>query len=147
MVENRYEYDLSSVIQVHPTYGRRSLIDASGHGQLVWVGEVAGSLLILDRWSVMGYKDGSLRVLDPDTLELKVYISLDLDAVWPMGLDEAGRFVLCESKPGWTTWQAWRLVDWGVVRDVEPVPDASIQPLDKVLTCMLDLPRVSRSAS
>ena len=127
---------------MHPTHGRRSLINVDGHGQLVWVGEVAGSLLIFDQWSVMGYKDGSLRVRDPETLESRVYISLDLDEIGLMGLDDAGRFVLCESGARRTTWRAWRLVDWEPVKEVVPVPRTRVKNLKKVLTCMLDLPRV-----
>ena len=55
---HEYELDRFEVVQVHPIYGRRSLINADGHGQLVWEGEVAGSLLILDQWNCMGYKEG-----------------------------------------------------------------------------------------
>ena len=111
----RYEVGGWQIVQVHPTYGRRSLITADGHGPLVWVGEVAGSLWILDQWRVMGYKDGSLRVLDPETLELRAYLNLDLDGVWLMGFDAGGRLVMCESAAGATTWRAWRLSDWAEV--------------------------------
>ena len=130
----------SKVVQVHPTHGRRALIDASGHGQLVWVGEVAGSLLILDQWSCMGYKDGSLRVLDPETLESRAYITLDLDAVGIMGFDDH-RFVLCQSQAGSTTWRAWGLAYWKPLEEVAPVKRADLHDLKKSLTIMLDLPR------
>jgi hypothetical protein len=135
----RYEVDGAEIVQVHPTHGRRSLIRADGHGQLVWVGEVAGSLLIFDRWSVMGYKDGSLRVLDPETLALRAYIDLDLDAVWLMGFDAGNRFVLCESRAGETTARAWRLSDWAEV-DAGPVDEAGVESIEQQLTCVLDLP-------
>ena len=128
---------------MHPTYGPRSLIKADGHGQLVWVGEVAGSLLILDQWSCMGDKDGSLRVLDPETLESKATITLDFDAVGCMGFDGANRFVLCESRAGRTTWRAWRLTDWTAVEVAEPVERADVQDLEEKLTCMVDLARVA----
>ena len=128
------------VVQIHPTRGRRLLINADGHGQLVWVGEVAGSLLILDQWSCMGYKDGSLGVLDPETLESREHIRLDLDAVALMGFDEATRFVLCEHKPGRTAWRAWRLADWVPLDEVAPVRSENLQDLQKRLTCIVDLP-------
>jgi WD40 repeat protein len=144
---SRYELHRFEVVQVHPTYGRRALITADGHGQLVWVGEIAGSLLILDQWRCMGDKDGSLHVLDPETLETKATITLDLDAVGCMGFDEASRFVLCESSAGRTTWRAWRLTDWAAVEVVEPVERADLQDLKDKLTCMVDLPRVPPKAS
>ena len=137
-----HELDRFEVVQVHPTYGRRALINADGHGQMVWVGEVAGSLLILDQWSCMGYKDGSLRVLDPETLEARADMSLDLDAVGLMGFDDAQRFVLCESRAGRTTWRAWRLADWRPLEEVAPVKRANLRDLKRKLTRMLDLPRV-----
>ena len=142
-----YKLDQFEIVQVHPTHGRRSLINADGHGQLVWVGEVAGNLLILDQWSCMGYKDGSLRVLDPETLESRAYISLDLDAVGLMGFDDAHRFVFCESKAGRTTWQAWGLADWKPLGEIAPVKRADLRDLKKKLTCMLDLPRVPPAVS
>ena len=137
-----YELDRFEVVQVHPKHGRRSLIKAGGHGQMVWVGEVAGSLLILDQWSCMGYKDGWLRVLDPETLEARADISLDLDAIGLMGFDDAHRFVLCESRAGRTTWRAWRLADWQPLEEVVPAKRANLLDLRKKLTCMLDLPQV-----
>ena len=139
---SRYEVEGPEIVQVHPACGRRSLIRADGHGQLVWVGEVAGSLLIFDRWSCMGYKDGSLRALDPDTLELKAFIVLDLDAVGVMGFDSEGRMVLSESRAGETSWRAWRLGDW---KEVGAVPEegGDIRGLEGTLTCMLDLPRAT----
>lgn len=139
---SRYEAEGFEIVQVHPAYGRRSLITADGHGQLVWVGEVAGSLLVFDRWSCMGYKDGSLRVLDPDSLELKAYITLDLDAVGVMGFDSEGRLVLSESRAGETSWRAWRLCDWKEV-SATPAEGGDIQRLEGRLTCMLDLPRAN----
>lgn len=127
---------------MHPIYGRRSLINADGHGQLAWVGEVAGSLLIFDKWYCMGYKDGSLRVLDPETLELRAYIDLDLDAVGLIGFDDADRFILCESRAGITTWHAWRVTDWEPLEEIAPVDDAKVKDIQKILTCIVDLPGV-----
>ncbi len=143
---NRYELHVIrkgnvnqlKIVQVHPIHGQRSLIDADGHGQLVWVGEVAGSLLILDQWSVMGYKDGSLRVLDPETLESRAYITLDFDDVGILGFDDH-RFVL--SQTGKTPWRAWSLVDWEPLEEVAPVKRADFYDLKEKLTIMLDLPR------
>lgn len=141
-----YEREQFKIVQVHPTYGRRVLINADGHGQLVWVGEVAGSLLILDQWNCMGYKDGSLRVLDPETLESRVYIDLDLDAVGLIGFESNHRLVLCESRAGKTTWRGWRLSDWKPLEEVEPVKREDIQGLEEKLTGMRDLPRVTPEA-
>jgi hypothetical protein len=136
----RYESDGEQVVQVHPVHGRRPLIRADGHGQLVWVGEVAGSLLVFERWSCMGYKDGSLRVLDPDTLALKAFIALDLDAVGVVGFDAGGRFVLSECRAGEATWRAWHLDDW---RETTPPPadPGAVERLESRLACALDLPR------
>jgi hypothetical protein len=141
-----YELHRFEVFQVHPTYGRRSLIKADGHGQLAWVGEVAGSLLILDQWNCMGYKDGSLRVLDPDTLESRATIELDFDVMGSIGFDDADHFVLSEARAGRTTWRAWRLTDWVPVEGIKPVDRGSLRGLKEMLTCMVDLPRVSPEA-
>ena len=128
------------IFQRHPDHGERELINAGGHGQMVWIGEVGAHLLILDQWSVMGDKDGSLRVLDPDTLDWITTVYLDFDAVSVMGLDENNHFVVRELSAGESKWRAWSLYDWKIHDPYHPPDLAVVRPLKELLTRMNDLP-------
>ena len=105
-MKRRYVFDRSEILQVHPVFGRRVIIRADGHEQLVCIGEVSDNLIIIDQWSCMGDKDGSIQVLNPDTLETKARISFDLDAFSLIGFDGNSRFVFCKTIAGKITWYA-----------------------------------------
>lgn len=122
---NHYFTEGFDIFQIHPHYGRRLVRRADGHGQDVELGELEGSLFVLEVWRVYGDKNGSISVMDPETLAVLMKAFLDIDCLQEIGFDQEGRFVICEGYPhtGFR-WRGYCLPGWQTLGEIQPVAAA-----------------------
>ena len=116
----------TDLVQIHPLYGERRVCALDG---LADIAEIDDVLFVVDLVHIMGDREGTVALYDPDTLTLLVHASIDRYTLLAF---DGPRFVVSEPVATDFRTQAWSWPDCrplGAVQRPDPQQATLLKPL------------------